>query len=121
MLVIDPAQDRLVAILLPFQRRVLLAQSVQRGGQLDVVAPVAGGDRQRRIARLIVRLPPLRRSAGPQNRPAARRIQPRHGHHLAFAGAGLLGSLVALDRKQCAGALGAVGTGQFVALTQGSA
>ena len=90
MIIVDPAQDRLVAgiVLDPFQRRVFLTQAVQRSGQFHVVRAVAGGDRQRRVAR---RVGNQRRFANlgvlaPQHLSWPRAVELGHRHHITGLG-----------------------------------
>ena len=58
MLVVDAAQADFVigVVMLDDQRRIFLAQPLQRAGQLDVVLAVGGLDRDRAVARRIVDL-----------------------------------------------------------------
>ena len=73
MLVVDAAQADFVVgvVMLDDQRRILLAQPLQRAGQLDVVLAVGGFDRDRAVARRIVDLDRRRELAGaePLRRP----------------------------------------------------
>ena len=122
MIFVDPAQDRFVAgvVLGPFQRWVFFAQPVQGGRQLDVVLAVAGGDRQRSIARWIYDQSGFAQAGplAPQHHAGCSAVDFGHGDHIAGPRRVLLGGLVTLDEEQRAGALAAQSADQLVAFAQ---
>ncbi len=122
VIVVDPAQDCFMTgvVLAPFERRVFLAQPVQRGRELDVVLAVAGGDGDRGVARRIGggRRAGQCRALAAEHHAGPRPVDLGHRNHVAGPRGVLLGGLFALDEKQRSGPLGSVADHQFVALGQ---
>ena len=121
MLVIDAVEQGFVAglVLGPLQRRVFLAQPVQRGGQFDVILAVAGGDRNGSVARRIVHFQSAAGAAiAAQQKTALRRIDLGHRHHIARRRRALLCGLFALDEEDRPGARRLAADHQFVAFVK---
>ena len=106
MLVIDPPQADLVIglVMLDDQRRILLAEPLQRARQLDVVLAVGGLDRDRAVARRIADVDRRRELARAEPLAGLDRVDLGDRDDVAVARFGELLGLLALDLEQRADA-----------------